>query len=275
MVPKVTALSPRKISAVRLIDFRGPRRKKPKMNDLKTSRDQVLNYENEVLAVMFRDDRERASIDAGMGRPRTPMSVWTDSDQSWTETWLQPCELPKWEQLSERMKIFIGLDVGMEFGFAYSISANISQALIDKWECGAGQIAKNVKQRVKRQIASKGIHDIPIAWVMEARTKTGKSRTNPHLHGVVLCREPYEATKVKLALEKALAVNLDRKSFRKATHVIQSYAKAGDPMGRFAWVSYITKNAHRYDKRLGHRRVYISTSFTQVAKLAWSIRRDE
>ena len=61
----------------------------------------------------------------------------------------------------------------------------------------------------------------------------------------------------------------------KPVDVERAYAKHDDPMGRLRWVSYITKNVHLYDKRFSRRRVYVSRSYTQIARMAWAVRRDD
>lgn len=268
-------VSVRKISASRLTDYDGPRRAKPRLNLLKRDRSSLLAAEERLLEAILHDDNVRAAIDGGMGRAREPMSVWVDSDQSWNETLLQPCELPEWETMSERMKMFIGFDVGMEFGWSFAFTAKISPALVNKWTADGSDLVANVQQRMKRCMAAKGISDMPICWVIEARTKSGKSRNKPHLHGVALCEDALLATKLKVALELALAVGLDNKERRKAVQVKRAYIMSHHPMGKFRWVSYITKNAHLYDQRFGKRRIYISRSFTQIARLAWAVRRDD
>lgn len=268
-------MSVRKISASRLADYAGPRRAKPRLNRLKRDRIDLLADEEQMLEALLRDDKIRAAIDAGLGRLRQPMSVWVDSDQSWPETLLAPDNLPAWESLSERMKMFIGFDVAMEFGWCFTFTAIISPHLVAKWKMDESDLVANVKQRVKRCMADKGIQDMPISWVIEARTKSGKSRNKPHLHGVAICEDPLLATRLKIALEEALAVGLDRRVRRKAVQVKRGYVKPDHPLGRFRWVSYITKNAHLYDARLGKRRVYISRTFTQIARLAWAVRREE
>ena len=268
-------MSVRKISASRLADYNGPRRAKPKLNPQKRERSSLLADEESLLKALFFDDTVRAFWDTVMGRPREPMSVWVDSDQSWNETLLQPCELPEWESMSERMKMFIGFDVALEFGWCFTFTANISPDLVDKWKTEGSDLVANVQQRVKRYMGAKGISDMPICWVLEARTKSGKSRNKPHIHGIAICEDPLLATKLKLALELALATGLDKRKRRTAVQVKRGYAKPNDLMGRFRWVSYITKNAHLYDRRFGKRRVYISRSYTQVARLAWAVRRDD
>jgi hypothetical protein len=273
--PGIIDVSVRKISASRLADHRGPRRSKPRLNALKRKRSVLLSEEEILLEAMFRDDELRAAIDAGMSRPRQPMSVWMDSDQSWPETLIQPCELPAWEKLSERMKIFVGFDVAMEFGWCFTINANISPTLYETWAGYGNDLVANVEQRIRRSLIKAGIQNIAFCYVLETRTRHGKSRTAPHLHGVAICETPLIATKLQIALENALAVGLQGANWRRAVMVRPATVKPDHPMGRFRWVSYITKNAHRYDTKLGKRRVYISRSYTEVARLAWAVRRDD
>lgn len=268
-------MSVRKISATKLSDYTGSRRSKPRINKLKSDRSSLLQEEKRLLELIFHDDAERASINAGMGRPREPMSVWVDSDQSWDQSILQPCELPAWEKLSERMKMFIGFDGAMEFGWCYSFNANISPTLVSLCRNEGMDLIGNIRQRLRRSMRNMNLIDLPFCYVVEARTKSGKSRNKPHLHGIVICQSPIDATRFKMALENALAFDLDGKRRRRAVKVERSYAKTNDPMGRFRWVSYITKNAHLYDARFGKRRVYITHSYTQIARLAWMVRRDD
>lgn len=248
---------------------------KPRLNAQKRERLALLEREQDLLAALFHDDQERAAIDAGMGLPRAPMSVWVDSDRSWAETLLQPCELPPWEKLTERMKMFIGFDVAMEFGWAFSFTANISPDLVEKWDTNGCGFVGNIGQRLRRAMRDQNIADLPFCYVVEARTKSGKTRNKPHIHGVAICENPLDSTRLKVALESAFAYHLGGKKRRRAVEVKRSFAKEGEPMGRFRWVSYITKNVHLYDVRFGRRRIYMSQSFTQAARAAWAVRRGD
>lgn len=268
-------MSARKISASRLRDHKGPRRRRPRLNAQKRKRNALLEQEDAMLELLFLDDAERAMIHAGMGIPREPMSVWVDSDQSWSATNLQPAELPTWEQASERLKMCIGFDTAMELGCCYAFNANISPVLISRWHGNGSDLMANVLQRLRRGMKEKGIMDMPICFVVEARTKTGKSRNKPHLHGVAMCRDPIEATRLKLALEIAFAEGLDGKKLRRCAKVEPGYIKHNEPLGKVWWVSYFTKNVGLYDARLKRRRVYISRSYGQVARMAWAVRRDD
>lgn len=265
------AVSVRKLSASRLRHYKGPRRMKPRLNAEKRERIELLAQEETILSSMLHDDAVRAQINAGMGRPREPMSVWTDSDHSHGETLLQPCELPAWKQLSERMKIFIGFDAAMEFGWCFSFSANICPDMVRRWSDEGSDFIGNIGQRLRRAMAARGIADMPFCYVVEARTKSGKTRNKPHIHGIAICDHVLDATRLKLALESAFVGKMEFRHRRKAAWVKPSYAKYGDPTGRFRWTSYITKNAQLYDARLGRRRVFMSHSYIQVARIAWGM----
>lgn len=268
-------MSVRKISASRLSDYSGPRRLKPRLNAQKAERLSLFAGEESCLAALFHDDDQRAAISAGLGEPREPMSVWVDSDQSYSETLLQPCELPAWEALTERMKLFVGYDAAMEFGWAYSFTANIAPELVETWRAEGSDFLDCIKLRLYRAMKKKSIVHLPRCFVVEARTKSGKTRNKPHIHGVVMCDNPVDATRFKVALEDAFADHLGSRKRRRAVKVERSYAKRGTAMGRFQWISYITKNTHLYDARFGKRRVYVSRSFNQIARHAWAVRRDD
>lgn len=267
-------MSVRKISASRLADYPGPRRARPKLNSLKRQRSALLETERQLLSAICHDDNLRAAFDAGMGREREPLSVWIDSDQSWNHTWVHPRDLPAWEFMSERMKMFVGFDVALEFGWCFAFSVNIASSLVTKWSSENSNLVANVQQRIRRSMVSEGISDLPICWVIETRTRSGKSRTKPHLHGIAICEEPLLATKLKMALESSIAAQKEYKRARRSIHIERGYAKNDLSISKSRWVSYITKNVDLYDQRLGKRRIYMSRSFTQVAKTAWDIRRD-
>jgi hypothetical protein len=199
-----------------------------------------------------------------------------DCDHTWDHTKLVSYELPEWRDLSERMKMFLGFDLGMEFGWCFPFTANLSQEYVDKWVSNGSVFGPNINQRLRRELKKLGIPDLPHCYVVEARTRSGKSRCKPHLHGVAICDHPLKATRFKVALERSCVGDLRRHGRRRAVRVERGYTcfKLG-VQGRSRWVEYITKNAGFYDERLGPRRVYISHSYSALARKAWAIRTDE
>lgn len=271
--PRASAL---KISAVRRRDFRCPRRAIPRLNELKHQRDSVAEAERALVRELLADDETRRRIRDGHGEVGHPTSVWNDCDHTWDHTKLVSYELPEWRDLSERMKMFLGFDLGMEFGWCFSFTANLSPRYVEKWESSGSGFMANIDQRLRRELNKLDLGKLPHCYVVETRTRSGKSRCKPHLHGIAICDDPLKATKLKVALERAFAGDLKRDRQRRAVKVDRSYSCWDLGVeGRVRWVEYITKNAHLYDERLGPRRVYISHSYNALARKAWAIRRDE
>jgi len=271
--PRVSA---RKISAVRRRDFACPRRAIPRLNELKHERDSIAEAERALVGELLADDETRRRVRATNGEVAHPTSVWNDCDHTWDHTKLVSYELPEWRDLSERMKMFLGFDLGMEFGWCFSFTANLSPMYIQKWESSGSSFMPNIDQRLRRELKKLNLAALPFCYVVETRTRSGRSRCRPHLHGIAICDNPLKATQLKVALERAFAGHLKRDRQRRAIKVDRGYScwKFGVE-GRVRWVEYITKNAHLYDERLGRRRVYISYSYNALARTAWAVRREE
>lgn len=207
------------------------------------------------------------------------MSVWTDSDQSSRHTELCPKHLPKWHKLSESLKMFIAFDLGMEHRVSYSFTAHMDPGLLVSWTAGGSDLMANVEQRLRRALKAQGISSLPFAYVVETRSKRRKSPSRPHLHGLVICEDINDATRFKVALEQALLPLLTWRGRGRAVEVELSFDKEvhlrGEFVGRPIWVGYMIKNAQRYDKRLGKRRVFMSQSLTQLVRESWALRREE
>ncbi|GGA49721.1 hypothetical protein GCM10011395_20030 [Sphingomonas psychrolutea] len=235
--------------------------------------------ESELIAILMRDAALRAAFEAGAGVPREPMSVWTDSDQSYRFTELAPKHLPRWHKLSEAMKMFIAFDLGMEHRVCFSITANIDPRMIGRWATAGSDIMPNFEQRIRRAMKRQGISSLPFAYIVETKTKRGSRQSRPHIHGLAVCEDLLDATRLQVALEQALVPGLTWQGRGRAVWVKPAYDKdapiVGEFLGRGSWMDYIIKNAHRYDVRLGKRRVFISHSLTDLIREAWAVRRED
>lgn len=208
--------------------------------------------------------------------PRQPMSVWTDFDHLWDFTELTSDRLPKWEKLTEFMKLFLGFDIGMEFRIGYSFTSHILPSLVTRWKSSKTGLVANIEQKLRRALDDAGLAKIPFCYVIETRTRSGKSAAKPHLHGYCICDDPLDATRFKKALEQAFNPGLLGLGKRQAVEVKPSYDLGGKEfVGRAQWVKYFTKNVDRWDAILGKRRLYISRSLLQLIRDAWGIRREE
>lgn len=211
----------------------------------------------------------------GHGEPIEPMSVWQDSDHSSSATELGPNLYPRWEECTEALKMFIAFDVGMELGCGYSFTAHIAPDLVTSWSSGSLSLMGNIEQRLRRRLKAQGLSKLAFCYVVETRTKWGRSRTRPHLHGFLLAETPLDPTRFKVALEQALNPTLLRHGRKGEVEVVPSYDWKEEFLGRARWVSYFTKNVSIWDQRLGKRRVYMSHELIRLAREAWALRREE
>ncbi|WP_332704936.1 hypothetical protein [Sphingomonas sp. PB4P5] len=177
------------------------------------------------------------------------------------------------------MKMFIAFDLGMECGVCFAFTAHVDPLMLAGWMAGGSNIMSNLEQRIRRALGNQGISSLPMTYIVETRTKWNKAPTRPHLHGIVLCERSGDQTRFKVALEKALFPALKWQGKGRPVKVEPAYDKDAQNLGEFAgrgvWPSYITKNAQRYDARLGKRRVFFSQSLIELARDAWALRREE
>jgi hypothetical protein len=225
---------------------------------------------------LMMDAQTRRLFEIRARQPRQPMTVWTDFDQTWDYTELGPNNLPEWEKLTEFMKLFIGFDIGMEFNSGYSFTAHILPGLVTRWSSSKTGLMANIRQNLRREMDNQGITKLAFCFVVETRTRSGKSRTKPHLHGYCICDDTLDATRFKVALEQAFNPGLRLLGKRHAVELEPSYDHGGaEFIGRVVWVKYFTKNVDRWEAILGHRRLFISRSLLQMIRDAWGIRREE
>jgi hypothetical protein len=204
------------------------------------------------------------------------MSVWSDFDHFQDYTELTPDHLPRWESLTEFMKLFIGYDIGMEFSSGYSFTAHILPVLVAKWKSGRSGLGPNIEQTLRRQLDATGLRGVPFCYVIETRSRSGKSATKPHLHGYCLCEDPDEAARFELALEQALHPDVPLLGTRRPVRLEPSYDLGNaEFIGRAHWVKYFTKNVDQWEAILGKRRLYMSRTLLQMVREAWAIRREE
>ena len=223
----------------------------------------------------MRDALLRRSFERGAGMPREPMSVWSENDQTTLLTELDPSHLPKWDDLTEFMKMFIGYDIGMEFGRSYSFTARITPILLNRWKTKGADLMENVEQRLRRDLGKLGMRGLAFCYAVETRTRSGRSATQPHLHGYCICDNPVDSTRFKVALERALYLGVSRVGKRSTVQVKPSFDFMDEFIGRAHWLEYRTKNIDRWNVLLGKRRIFMSRPLLGMVREAWEIRSAE
>lgn len=177
----------------------------------------------------------------------------------------------EWAKLSEWMKLQLGFLIGFRLG-GMAFTANVHVSLIEKWAFEGMSVSQLIQKRLKKEIDKAGLGSLPYCYVIETRTKSGKSRTKPHLHGFLLVDDRRDYTKFKLAVERALLSGDLRGNSNKVTMKFDNFY---DHKGSDRYVSYITKNVHRWDQRIRGRNVYMSRPFTQTVREFWALIREE
>lgn len=234
-----------------------------------------MDRELKLVELLMTDAQTIRLVERRSHLPHQPMSVWANYDHLWDYTELVPARLPEWEELTEFMKLFIGFDMGMEFSCGFSFTSLIAPEILDRWKVSKRGLVDNIEQAVRRNLSKQGLKGLPFCYVIETRSRSGKSHTAPHLHGYCLCDSPIDATRFKVALERALNLGLVKRGKRDTVDVEPSYDSKQEFIGRVVWVRYFTKNASRWNSLLGRRRVYISHSLRRIARDAWGVRREE
>ncbi len=224
----------------------------------------------------------RRAIIRGMGLTHEPFTVWNDFDQTssaLTET--VPANLPKWRDIGEYLKFHLLFQVALEDG-GYSFTVRVRPDLEKKWKAENRIPMDRINGEVRKKLDGRGLKGLEYCYVVERRTRSGKSQTAMHLHGFFLTRDPLDATRVKVAMEEAIAVHPKGRaaagiSPRAGDEVViePSYDVEDDTgYGRGRWVSYMAKNATKSDAWF-RRRVFMSRSATQTAREFWALVREE
>jgi len=268
-------MSSKKISPRRLSDLTGPRRKKPPVRTQAQWLAEAMKREHEVVQTLVNDKVSREDHLQRLGLPVDPMLVWTDFDRTHEFTSTNSNHLPAWKDLTEYMKLQIGFMVALGLG-GYSFSSDIHPAHLAKW-VARGSVTTQILKRLKEEAAKQGLNALSFAYLIETRSRSGKSRSKIHLHGYVVPNTSLDITRFKVATEKAFHHARGAKPLKSdAWDEKPAYdVDTGDGRGWGRWVSYLAKNVRRYDARIKGRRVYISRAMNQAAQEFWSLLREE
>jgi hypothetical protein len=272
--------STKKLTVYRRSQFTGARRSKPPVRQLNRAIRKRVEDEHRLLQALVRDADVRRVLLAGTGGLAGPFTVWNDFDHSPDETELAPNHLPRWEDIGEFLKFHLLFQVALEDG-GYSFTVRVRPDLEAKWKREQRNPMDRITREARKALDYQGLGELEYCYVVEARTKRG-SRSNLHLHGFLLARDPLVATRFKVAMEQAIAVH--PKGRRAAgiaprsgpeVEVEQSYDVIDNSgYGRGRWAGYLAKNALRHDPRF-RRRTFMSQPATQTARQFWALLREE
>ena len=259
-------LSPRRLSAIP-----GPRAKKPPVRQQNREVAELIAEEAKTVETLASDAAVRLAFQRGAGEPYDPLLIWTDFDLTYLYTELDTKDLKDWVKLSEWMKLQLGFLIGLHLG-GMAFTANVHGSLLLKWTSEGKSVSALTQKRLKKELDRAGLGSVGYCYVIETRSKWGKSRTAPHLHGFLFADDRSDITRFKLAVDRAL-LSGDRRA--KSNKVSIKFNGFYNQKGSARYVSYMTKNVHRWDQRIKGRSVYMSRPFTQTVRAFWALVRQE
>ncbi len=274
--------STNKMRSYRRRSFSGPRRKKPSVRELNRLIREQMRREHDLLQQLVHDADKRRAVKQGMGTSIAPFTVWNDFDHtSAALTEIAPSHLPRWRKLGEYMKFHLLFQIALEAG-GYSFTARVRPDLEAKWTKEGKSPMDRITREMRKALNVKGLTELEYCYVVETKSRSGRSRSKLHLHGFLLAEDPMVATRFKVAMESAFAVHpLGRAAAgipaRSGPEVVieRSYDMDDNSVhGRGRWASYMAKNAMKWDERLA-RRTFMSQTATQTAKEFWALLREE
>jgi len=272
--------STKKLLQLRRSHFTGSRRQIPAVRKLNREICERVEKEHKLVQAIIRDaDVRRVLLAGNKGTPEV-FSVWTDFDHPQDATELSISDLPRWEDIGEFLKFHLLFLVALDDG-GFSFTTRVRPDLEAKWKREGRDPMGRITSEIRKELVRKGLKDLEYCYVVESRTKRG-GRSNLHLHGFFLARDPLIAPRLKVAMENAIAVHPDgRKAAGIApksgpeVEVEPSYdVYDNSKYGRGRWAGYLTKNAMRHDPRF-KRRVFMSRSATQTAREFWALIRED
>lgn len=230
-----------------------------------------VERERELMELVERDMKTRSALMRGWDLPLDPFLVVKDFDTSALHTELAPNLMPRWRELGEYGKTHLAFVLTAMFA-GHSFTANVTPELEARWTEGGMDVTERLRNRLDRALRRRGLLNPLYFFVVEGRSRSGRSRTKLHMHGFLVTEEPTDATRFKLALEEATADNRNQgKGRRGAIHIPRAYHEKG--VGR--WPAYILKNVTKRDQRIPGRRVYMSQELTATVRELWLYMRGE
>ncbi|WP_435199699.1 hypothetical protein [Qipengyuania sp. 902] len=238
--------------------------------------------EHQLVQDIVRDAETRAALLAGHERTVSPLRVWTNFDHSSCDlTSLSPTDLPQWRDVGEYLKLHLLAQLGIWTG-GYAFTVKIRPDLEAKWKREGIAPMDRIKRNIAERLAAEGLSDLEYCYVVETRSKSGKSRSQLHLHGVFIAEDVRVATKFKVVMERALALHPKGRAAAgvkpkagPAINIQPLYEKIdGSRYGRGRWAGYAAKNVHKPDTRFT-RRFFMSRAATRLVREFWALILEE
>ncbi|UYY59742.1 hypothetical protein [Sphingomonas sp. S2-65] len=170
--------------------------------------------------------------------------------------------MPQWDDLSDWMKIQVmALTYDKEF---LTFNIRIHPNLEDRWVAAAADPRAKMRDRVRSELDKAVGTGREFFFIIEGWSKDTNGPTYLHLHGGAAIRAAGDHVKVEAAV--ARAAGHGQRGFSAVPRAIHS---AMFSTHQAAYATYLLKAARRPDPRLPDRRMAVSNSMTQTARLFW------
>ncbi|WP_209349355.1 hypothetical protein [Pontixanthobacter sp. CEM42] len=273
--PRGPYLKPKNMGRRTAASIPKTKRKNTNVSRVKRDREEALRREQEALNELVRIADIRTRYMRGTIGAVDPILVYADFDENagfLHDT--NPKEFPEWNELTDAAKARIGFLLSLAFN-GYSFTANVSGELERKWAKQGLKPRDRAIDKINKELKEVGLGNAPYFFVIEAKGRSGRSRTHLHLHGYCLLTSGHEATRFKTALEKALYRNLKvPKGHGPPVKIGPSFKKSDDPKDATYWAGYSLKNALLPGPKIEGTPLYLNTPLRQLAHEFWDIVRD-
>ncbi len=208
---------------------------------------------------------------AVFGEPIEALSVFYGKDtrphmQSLTpfpmKTQVNGKPMPQWVDLSQWMKVTTATMVCHEW-LLLTFNINLHPQLEAELVAG-GSVRADLSERVRKHLARSIGPGREYFFVVEGHSKYTGNATALHIHGAIATYDANERRVVEDALAKAAGHDLPGRG-RKHRAVQAKWFE----LLRVAYPNYLFKFSLRHDDRLDERRLVMSRSMTQAAKMFW------
>ncbi|KTR82486.1 hypothetical protein NS277_13485 [Novosphingobium barchaimii] len=284
--PTLSMPSTNKVTHYRRSDFKGPRRRKPRVRALNDAIRAQVDREHELVQLLTADAQFRETQVGVSTTPDDALAVWWDFDQFRDRTNIGAEQLPRWTKIGDYLKFHLLLRACLIFG-GYAFTARVRPDLEAKWLAGGRSPVDRVGRLISKGLLKlkheHSISNLAFCYVVEGKGRRGQSRTALHVHGVLQTDDPLVATLFNVMLGSAFAVHakgraaagISPKSGRELD--MQRIYDSGDPKDGTAgrWATYFAKNLTRPEKRLPGKRTYISSEGRRLAREMWDFMRQE
>ncbi|WP_394700043.1 hypothetical protein [uncultured Parasphingorhabdus sp.] len=171
--------------------------------------------------------------------------------------------MPQWEDLSQWMKVTMATIVCNEWDlltFNINLHPGLELELVAK-----GKVRPHLSERVRKHLSRSIGVGREYFFVIEGHSKNSGTPTHLHMHGAIATYDAAERRKIENALAKSAGHDVRGNSrIPRAVHL--DWFK----VMQIAYPNYLFKFTLRDDPRLDSRRLVMSRSMTQAAKMFWN-----